>query len=160
MPFRRATCPPCRTILRQLTSGVLRFCGFRDHVHFILRICSPLRAQSEKNEVAPEPVRVSGGSERYEHPPSELSVSSHNPKPRRAADRGSASLRSDIENASGAQTPYWKTPLWYHHAAPGNCANSPRHHRTYSGPALSGVFVPAAERLSRERAILGSRKAW
>src|SRR6266849_9917634 len=130
------------------------------HVHLILRICSPLHAPSERNGVAPEPVRVSGGSLRYEHPQSGSLESSRNPRPRRAAGRGSGSPPNDIENASTAQIPCSKTPLAYHHAGPGSCASSRRHRRRNSDPVLSGASLPVAERPSRERAVLGSRRAW
>src|ERR1700731_2161538 len=160
VPFRRASRLPGRTIPRYLSRRVLGFCGWRDHVHLILRICSPLRERSEKIAAALEPVRVSGESERYEHRLSELSGSSRTPKPRRAAARGSASPRSDTENVSGAQIPYWKTPPGYRHALPGSCANSRSHRQRHSCPAPSEASEPVAERLSRGRAIPGSRKAW
>src|SRR5262249_48917127 len=90
-----------QTILRQLSSADKRFCGCHDHVPLILipRTCTPLHARSKKNEVAPEPAPASVECARYEHPPYGWSGNSHNPKPRRAAARGSGSRRSDKENA-------------------------------------------------------------
>src|SRR4029077_1265112 len=144
---------------RALPADQHSFCRCH-HIHLILRICSPLRAPSERNGAALEPVRVSGESLQYEHPQSESLESSRNPRPRRANGRGSGSPPNDTENASAAQIPCSKTPPAYHHAKPGSCASSRRHHRRNSGPALSAASLPVAERPSRERAVLGSRSAW
>src|ERR1700730_14473900 len=151
---------PLQAVPERSLPKVLHGFGRRHHVHLILRICSPLRAPLEKNGDAPEPVRVSGESLQYERPLSGSLESSHNPRPRRATGRGSGSPPNDTENALAAQIPCSKIPPAYHHAGPGSFGSSRRHRRRNSDPALSEASLSVAERPSRERAALGSRRAW
>src|ERR1700722_12279998 len=159
LPVRGGVRGQRRALPRQLSRRVLCFYNWRDHVHFILRTCNPPRARSGKIAAALGPAQVSAESARYEHPPSVWLGSFHIPKPRRAAARGSAFPRSDIENASAAQIPCLKIPPGYRPGSPGSSANLRPHPRRYSGPALSEVPAPAVERLLHERVIPGSRKA-
>src|ERR1700676_259282 len=91
-------------------------------VMFILRTCTRPHEWSEKSAAVPESVQAFGGVERYGHRRYESLGSFRIPKPRRAGDRGLTSRRYDIENASEAQIPYWKTLPTGHHATHGNYA--------------------------------------